>query len=276
MNLSRRRLGPVLAGVAGILACRAAAAQTAPEPRLRWQLNAPQAGWCIHFLLEPREAAKDLPRGAVPVPARSASGLPAPVQRTVAEEPEYGAWVPSTLCLYVTQSITAANRQYDRGDGGQPIAFLYWGVAATHEGGGSGASSEAFRMLGTNSSALRRAMEIQSLPLEHVDIALRPIAETDDQRFQFKLHGATVFFDGHPRPDSSLSLDEPRTRAAYRGNSNTVWLVDLTLHPTSVSTLAGALRILGKHGLAKALDRSPVRFLGPSVAGGDGEVAFYR
>jgi hypothetical protein len=252
------------------------AAQDKPTPKVIWEVGAPKAGWCIHFLMEPESATKDLTRGHRLIPAREATGLPEPVRRLITEEPEYAEWVPAELCTYVAEAVWTDNRRFDRGDGGQPIAFLYWGISATGNGAGVDTGRVALRVFATNSSGLQRIMEIQSVPIDRVNISVKPVPETDDLQYTLKLEGATILFDGHPRADSTLTVAARTQSGVFQGNNNSLWGVTMSFTPTTVSGMAGSLRITGKHGLAKALNRSPIRLLGAVFAGGKGEVAFSR
>jgi len=224
--------------------------------------------------MDPKEAGEDMVKGYHPVIARNAAGLPGPIQRLIASEPEYAEWVPSRLCTYTVESVTANRRSFAKGDGGQPLAFLYWGVAAGQEGQPSDSGGMTFRVLATNSSGLHRVMEVNAFPMDRVPISLKPLPGGEDQQFQLKLEGATIFFDGHPRPDSTLQVAPERQSAGYRGNNITVWQVDLNLSPATIAAMSGALRIQGTRGLAKLLNQSPIRLLGPVISGGTGEVLF--
>jgi hypothetical protein len=271
--------GLVLLVVAGS-APAAAQEGEAPASGITWEVGAPKAGWCLHFLMEPKDAAKDLVRGHRLVLAGEAEDLPAQLHRLVTEEPQYAGWAPAELCTYVAEAIWVDGRRFDRGDGGQPIAVLYWGVSATsaEEGTGAGAHGKiSLRVLATNSSGMRRAMEIRTVPIDRVQIEVVPVKESDeDEEFLLKLEGATIIFIGHPSPDSTLAVAERSRTGAYMGNNKSVWGVEFSFLPGQVDAMAGALRIIGKRGLAKLLDHSPIRLLSPILSEGRGTVRFTR
>jgi hypothetical protein len=271
----------VLPGVVCLILCGQAGALAAqegpPANSITWEVGSPKAGWCIHFLMEPKTAVKDLARGFRLVLAREAAGLPRPVSRLITEEPEFADWAPAELCTYIAEAIWVDGRRFDRGDSDQPVAVLYWGVAAASAGGGlPDAGGLSLSVLATNSSGIQRAMEMRTVPIDKVQIEAGRVAESEDDQIMIKLDGATITFTGHPRQDSTL-ITAIRTRTAgYMGNNRALWGVTFTFHPEDVSAMAGALRIVGKRGLAKALDRSPIRLLSPILSGGRGTVTFTR
>jgi hypothetical protein len=274
--------GTLLPGLVGLLLSSPSAAVSAQEggpsaTSITWEVGTPKAGWCIHFLMEPTTAVQDLARGHRLVPAHEATGLPTAVRRVVADEPQYADWTPAELCTYVAEVIFVDGRRFDRGDGGRPIALLYWGVsAATAEGSGPDSGRVSLRVLATNSSGLQRAMQVRQVPIDRVDIDLLPVKESDDQQFLLKLEGATIAFIGHPRQDSTLTVGTRSQTGAYMGNNKALWTVRFNFQPGEVAAMAGALRITGKRGLAKALNRSPIRLLSPILSQGKGTVSFDR
>jgi hypothetical protein len=50
----------------------------------------------------------------------------------------------------------------------------------------------------------------------------------------------------------------------------------LTLTPEWTKAMVGSLRVEGKDDLAVAIKASPIRFVGPAVVGGGGELVFGR
>jgi hypothetical protein len=245
--------------------------------RITWEVGTPKAGWCIHFLMEPKTAVQDLARGHRLVLAREATGLPAPVRRLLTDEPQYADWAPAELCTYIAEAIWVDGRRFDRGDGGHPIAMLYWGVsAASTDEGGADSGKMSLRLLATNSSAVRRAMDVRQVPIDRVQIDVLPVKESDDEEFLLRLEGATIAFIGHARQDSTLTVGERSRTGAYMGNNKSLWTVNFSFHPGEVAAMAGALRIIGKRGLAKVLDQSPIRLLSPILSQGRGTVSFDR
>ena len=242
------------------------------EAKVRWAIGNPKVGFCLHFMMSPEEAAKNLVRGQRLVLARDAAGLPDPVRRVVAEQPEFEGWVGSQLCVVYPEAIWVNNKRFDRGDGGTPLSVAMWGVSSA-----GGESEFSIRTLATNSAPLKRAMEAELIPMERADIDLSPISESEDERYSFKFDGAQITLDARARTDSVNVENIPfPSRAALRGLNNSLWSVAIDLKPTRIGTMPGSLRVQGKHGLGNVLLRSPVRFVDKVIAGGTGEIRFIR
>lgn len=260
-----------LLGLALLVSSHHAAAQSG-ETKVRWTVGNPKIGLCLHFLMDPDAAAKSLVPGQRLAPAREAARLPDALRRVLADQPEFEAWVPSQLCVIYPEAIWVNNKRFDEGDGGTHLALAIWGVSSAGEAG-----SISMRTLASNSAALKRAMEADLIPMQRVDLNVGPISESEDERYVFKLEGATITLDGHARTDSVSVENVPFTSGgALRGLNNTRWTVVLDLKPTRIGTMPGALRVQGKHGLGAALLKSPIRFVDKVFAGGTGEISFAR
>ena len=260
-----------LLGLALLVSSHQAAAQSG-ETKVRWTVGNPKIGFCLHFLMDPDAAAKNLVPGQRLALAREAAGLPDALRRVLADQPEFEAWVPSQLCVIYPEAIWVNHKRFDEGDGGAHLALAIWGVSTAGEPG-----SISIRTLASNSAALKRAMEADLIPMQRVDLNVGPISESEDERFDFKLEGAVITLDGHARTDSVSVENVPFTSGgALRGLNNTRWTVVLDLKPTRIGNLPGALRVQGKRGLGAALLHSPIRFVDKVIAGGTGEVSFTR
>lgn len=274
------RLGLVSSGLACLLAVQVAPLSAQDERKvnaINWEVGSPKAGWCIQFLMDAESAADGLAKNHRVVHARDVSGLPPAISRLLSDEPEYADWVPAELCTYTAEAIWVDGRRFDRGNGNQPIAAVYWGIAAANsEEGSSDPGHLSLRYLGTNSSSLRRAMDTKTVPIDEVELKIIKVPESTDEELTLKLEGATITYVGRPRPDSSATPASQSRGAGYMGNNKTLWAVNIQFNPTAVSAMSGALRILGKRNLAKALDHSPIRLLSPMISGGKGSVAFTR
>lgn len=259
------------------LAVPGRAQEKAGADTVGWTVIGPKAGWCLNFLMEPKDAVDDLARGFRLVSAREAKGLSPAIARLITDEPAYAEWIPSEVCTYVAEAISLGNRRFDRGDGGQPIAVLYWGVAAASaEGGSTELDQVSLRSFGSNSSGLQQNMGTRGIPIDRIQFEVRPVPESSDQEYLLKLKSATISYSGQPRPDTAAQA-APRLRVGtLTGNNRALWTVRMEWTPTAVGGMSGALRVVGKRGLAKALNRSPIRLLSPAVIGGVGQVTLTR
>lgn len=257
--------GPPLLAQSGGAAAR--------EPKVAWELGAARGGWCVHFLISPKAAGDLLLRGARAVPAREDPGLPAAVRRVISDEPTYADWIPSQVCTWYTDGISANHRGYERGDGGKQLALFWWGLTASGERTGN-RPGLSLVVLGTNSSGLKRQMQLEFVEMERLEINRVPVKESEDEEFSFKLDRTTVAFAGHPRPDSTLAVAPVAYQSMVKGEDNRLWLVAFQARPTEIAGLSGSLRIQGKGELARSLTESPIRLIGNIVTGGAGRVEF--
>ncbi len=277
MRISLHRLAPLLLLVGMVAPAGTAAAQeSGTADPLAWEVGRASAGWCVHFLMEAKEAKDGLARGHRLVLASEATNLPPALQRILQEEPKYADWVPSEVCTYFVDAVWAGARRFDKGDKNTPLALTYWGIAAA-EGQGPWQGQMSLRVVGTNSFPLVRMMEVQNMHLDRIAIDRDPdpIAPEDSQ-YVIKMEGATITFIGHQNPDTVATLGPVKETGVFDGPINSVWTMAFSYTPDRVATLGGSVKIVGKRALAKALNASPIRLLGTSLIGGKGSVGFTR
>jgi hypothetical protein len=245
--------------------------------QLNWEVGPASVAWCVHFLLEPKEAAKELTGDLRPVTAATVPDLHPALKRAIADEPKYSDWTPAELCTYFVASVTVGGKSYERGDKNVPLALTYWGVAATR-GEAAWDGTLFLRMLGSNSYSFVRSMQVAKLPMEKVNIDAREIRGNEEDRLYYiKFNGATIQLTGHFNPDSTGAPGTPRkVSGVIPGPIQTVWTTTLSYTPEKDGTMAGSLQVFGKRGMAKALNKSPIRLIGPALAGGSGQVLSRR
>lgn len=262
----------LVAGLAGFVTPIRLVAQASPaEVKVRWSLGTSSGAWCVHFLVSPADAEQHLPRGYRPIPAAETVGIPPAVARAASDEPEYAGWVPARACVVFLASVGIGDRQYGRGDGGKELALFWWGVSAAGDHLPRETGGLALRQLATNSSGLKRQMELELVRMERIDIDKAPIKESEDERTRVRFNDSELAFDGHPRPDSTLKPSLIHELGAMSGDGNKVWVFDVSMQPTTIAGLSGALRFQGRDDLTKLLSRSPIRLLGSLTSGGSGE-----
>ena len=108
---------------------------------------------------------------------------------------------------------------------------------------------------------------IGKVPAEDVN----GVPSTED-RFQVKLGGTTMTWDGHLAGDSVSASRPVEIRWAASGERGAVVTGALTWRAKYSRAMAGSLTIDGNKALAKALRESPTRFAGPAYRGGGGDV----
>jgi len=135
----------------------------------------------------------------------------------------------------------------------------------------------------TNNGRLERAGQVNGLDLRTVQSTGREIDNEDDAsappigiRYQLKLGKTLLTWDGRVVSDSTRAngpmSSEWRADSRRRGPMT----ARLTLTPEWTKAMAGSLRVEGDDDFAQAIKASPIRFVGPAVLGGGGELAFGR
>jgi hypothetical protein len=277
LNLSRTLVPLALAAVLG--GSRLVAQAPAPNEmgRISWSLGAASSGWCVHFLSEPKEAAKEVTGGRRVVPASAAEGIHPALKRAIADEPNYAEWVPSELCTYTLASVQVGEKLYERGDKGVPLTITFWGVAVS-DGEGAWDGQVFLKAAGSNSYPLARAMQVQRLPMEKISVDLKPIQGNDEDHIYItKFNKATIQFTGHFNPDTTgAAVAERKIVGLLPGPIQSEWTSTITYQPEKIGTMAGSMQVFGSRGLAKLLNKSPIRLIGPAFTGGSGTALYVR
>jgi hypothetical protein len=244
--------------------------------RARWRLSEMRKTFCVQWLLNPDSLRRPLPRGARLLPAATSSDLHPALRGVVANQPEYRNWTPSALCFYRMGGLVADARTIDGGSDTTRLPVLgVWTVAA--ETGAAGPRTVALE-LRANSGDMREAGRRAGLELERLDVAVGPVLREDGQprpdqtRYQIRFGKTILVWDGR------MSDDTARTTSPVAWDWQAVrekggWLTGaLTLTPAVSSLMIGSLRVEGKDPLARALQASPIRYVGPAYQGGEGEL----
>jgi hypothetical protein len=277
MMSTRCRTGWSTLLLAGTLAQPLAAQAPESMGQVAWEVGGGSVGWCVQFLLEPKEAVKELTAGYRPVAASSTDAIHPALKRAIADEPKYAEWVPSELCTWFVGSVTAERKKYERGDKNATLAITWWGVAASQgEAGWDGRFW--LRMMGSNSYPLVRAMQVAKLPLEKVTIDEEAIKGNEDDRLYFtKFNRATIQLTGRFTPDSTDAPAAPRKLVGFMpGPLQSMWTTDMNLAPAKAGMMSGSLQIFGGRGMAKVLRNSPIRLISLAMSGGTGAIQFSR
>jgi hypothetical protein len=246
-----------------------------------WQIEGLRTGFCVQLLVDPARLGVTIPGGSRALRADAIEDLSPVLRNVVSTQPEFAALTPSTICLYYMETVDVGALRVTERDPRKAPMIGVWALAAADTGGG-GRKDVALRLF-TNSGRLERAGQVNGLDLRTVRSTVREIHREDDPttppigtRYQLKL-GKTMLTWEERRVDDS-------TRAT--GQLSVNWRADsrkqggmtarLVLIPEWTKAMAGSLRVEGKDDFATAIKGSPVRFVGPAVLGGGGELAFGR
>jgi hypothetical protein len=271
----------VVLSLAVALAAAPLKAQDNASDVITWELEGLRSAFCVQLLLDPgSELLHDLPSGWRAVPASAVSNLHVSLRGVIEGQAQYASWSPSRLCFTTVDTIRAKDFSLADKSGRRPQLFGYWTVLAA---GPSGTPQDVALDLFTNSDRLAHSARLAGQQLHEARLTVGKVPAEDengvpssDDRFQVKLSGAVVTWDGHLAGDSAAAAEPVVQTWSVSGMRGGLSTGTLTLSPARSQPMAGSLKVDGKTDLAKALRASPTRFAGPSFRGGGGKVTFAR
>lgn len=271
----------VLLSLAVALIATPLKAQDTESGATTWELEGLRSAFCVQLLLDPAsELMHDLPAGWRAVPASADTNLHVSLRSVIEGQTEYAAWSPSRLCFTTVDTIRTKEFSLADKSGRRPQLFGYWTVLAA---GPSGTPQDVAIDLFANSGRLIRSARLGGQQLHEARLTVGKVPAEDengvpssDDRFQVKLNGTVVTWDGRLAGDSAAVADPIEDTWSVTGMRGGVVTGSLTLAPARSQPMAGSLKVDGKNELAKALRASPTRFAGPSFRGGAGKVTFAR
>jgi hypothetical protein len=270
-----------LTGIAsGPLAAQDEKEQDEELDRVR-RIEGLQTGYCVQLLLDPAKLDVSIPQGARPLRADAVQDLSPVLRNVIANQPEFAGWTPSKICMYYMETVDVGSlRVTERNPEEAPMVGV-WSLLAAD--GAADAPKEVALRLFTNNGRLERAAEVSGLDLRKVRSEVRTIPNEDDpaappigvQR-TVRLNKTLLTWEGR-RVSDSARVRAPLTME-WRADSKRrgPMTARLALSAEWSKGMAGSLRVEGEDDFAEAVKASPVRFVGPAVMGGSGELAFGR
>ena len=251
------------------------AGQLAPDERDTWRLAGLATGFCVQFLIDPAsEAVRHLPAGYSLLSAAQTPDLHISLRSVTESQPQFGAWAPSSLCLYAVDSVHTAEFTLADKSGRRPYLLGVWLVNAADQ---SGQPTHIALDLFTTTDRLVRAARRSGVAMHDARLTLGKVPAEDeegrpstDDRFQVRRGKTTVTWDGRPAGEETRVQAEMPATWALDGGAGARITGGLSLTPAVSRPMAGSLKIDGKDALAKALRASPTRFAGPEYRGGEG------
>jgi hypothetical protein len=246
-----------------------------------WRIGGLSNGFCVLLLVDPQVASRSLPDGLQLVPAGEANDLHPALKSELQSQPALGAWSPSHLCFYSMDTVQTDDDILADKKGRKSQLFALWTVSAAETA--SGKRRDVALLLLTNNDRLIRSGRIAGQVIHEVKAKLGKVPEVDesgvpssDDRFEVKVGKTLVTWDGHQPADSARASGSVEIDWASKPSGAGKGIGSLTLTPQWASPMVGSLKVVGKDDLAKALQGSPVRFVGPLYRGGGGEVRLER
>jgi hypothetical protein len=261
------------------------AQEEAKEEQLNrvWQIEGLHTGFCVQLLLDPKQLDFTIPSDIRLLRADSIQDLNPALRALVSGQPEFAAWTPSTICLYYMETVDAGPVRVSERNLKKAPMIGVWALAAADATGG--ARKDLALRLFTSSGRLERAGKLSGLDLRTVRSKVLDLRNEEDPdasappigiRYELKLGKTLLTWDGR-RVGDSTRANGP-VASEWRSNSKRRGAVTarLVLTPEWTKSMVGSLRVEGKDDFADAIKASPIRFVGPAVLGGRGELAFGR
>ena len=263
-----------------VLGATPASAQDDADDAKLWRLDELHQGFCVHFLVDPAAVARQLPRGARPLPAERISDLHPALRSEIAMQPEFTAWAPSQLCLFYFGQVDAAGMRVSNDDRRKAPLLGIWTVAAADSA--SGKRQDVALEVFTNSSRLESSGRNLGLDLRQVRTGIGVVPEdeegrpSEEERYTVRLDKTLITWDGRPAADSAPMAAPPVYTWRAEGRRGGWVNGAFTLAPRLTGGMIGSLKVEGKDALATMLKKSPLRFVGPWYHGGSGTLNLSR
>jgi hypothetical protein len=262
-----------------VASCCAAslAAQTAKTPKDAqvWELQGLRTGYCVRFLLDPRQAPGTPKNEFVLLRADRDPHLHPALRQVVATQPEFASWAPSKLCFFYLDAVQIGSERVADKNRRKPQMMGLWSIATAVRQ--TGAQRDYVVDLYVGRGKLRRVAEGAGVPLEEVESSVSDAADTIPAMYSTKVGNALLVWNGRPAGDSmrvTQPISESWSMLGLR--SLGIWQTELEFTPQWSQPLVGSFRVEGKGDLAKALKASPIRFVGPLYRGGGATLRFSR
>jgi hypothetical protein len=274
-KLRTRWLGVIC--LVAVLGPSSLAAQDAPEAAVEWSLDRLGLGFCVDFLMDSTEAGKQIRKrnkAFAAVPARSYARLHPALRGLIDRRDEYAHWVPSTQCFIGADTLRVGARATSYDDPDVKVMVGFWGIAARPHDDPMSDSVMLAPFLFTNHHRVDRNSQVEGLEVETLEDGWKDDETPGDRVYQIRVKNSDIRWVGHPSGDP-FEGEPVRWTLAVRGTRSSEWLVEIDLRPEERQYVVGALQVLGKDDLSKALQGSPMRMVGPAFRGGSGTFRFY-
>ena len=239
-----------------------------------WTLEGLSTGQCVRFLLDPRSVRRGPYEKVLLLPAGKDESLHPALRSVIQEQPDFAAWISSSLCLYYGNALNLGARRFGGKDPRKRQMIGTWTAAASEPG--SGARRDILLDFVAVGGGLSEAATNAKVKLSEAQSSVSKVPATDNDLYVVRIRGTLLTWNGRPVGDSTRVEQPIQELWLGKGTSGTVWRIQSTFKPEWSQALVGMLSVEGKDDLAKSLKASPIRFVGPAYRGGGGELSFSR
>ena len=240
----------------------------------KWLLEDARGSFCVWYLADPAIAPKLAPKGTALTPAGTGAGLPPAVVRVIRDEPQFASWIPAVICVGRYGAVTVDGETAGRARDDRSILLMTHAIAAAAPRGQSGAAYYLLE-LSTDNGNVARLAEAAGIRIERRELDVIPAREGRDDVLTIRVEKAKLIWSGHATGESRVEATQPMS-FGLAGMRTSNRRLDASFAPDTSRLVVGQLRVEGKDDLAKALKASPIRWVGPILAGGRGEWLFTR
>jgi hypothetical protein len=239
-----------------------------------WSLDGLRAGYCVNFLMNPKDADDELKQGFLLLRADQDRSLHPALRQVIHAQPEFGAWVPSRLCFYYVDAVSIGDRRIADKNARKVQMLGAWSIATVEQGGGG--RRDLVRDLYTSRERVKSAAATKLVPVQEAEAGFRAAKDTSSAEYNQKIGKVRLVWIGRAAGDSTRVAQPIVESWRVAGLRGAPWSAQLALSPVWQRGLVGSLRVEGKGDLAEALKSSPIRFVGPFYYGGKGQLSFTR
>ena len=246
-----------------------------------WTIERLHTGFCVQLLVDPAQLDVPFSRSARPLRAEAIETLNPVLKTVIANQPEFAAWSPSSICLYYMETVDLGGIRVNERELSKRPLLVVWSMAAADVEGG--ARRDVVLRMFTNTGRVERAGQVSGLDIRSIRSTVDVMENEEDPKappvgilYQLKLGKTLMTWNGRRVADSTRA--EGSTTAAWRADSRRRGPMSarLQLNPEWTQPMVGSLQIEGDDDFARAVKGSPIRFVGPAMLGGTGELAFGR
>jgi hypothetical protein len=239
-----------------------------------WAFDGLRAGYCVSFLMNPKDADDEVKHGFLLLRANQDSSLHPALRQVIQAQPEFGAWAPSRLCFYYVHAVSVGDRRIAEKNPRTVQMLGVWSIGTVEQG--SGGRRDLVRELYASRDRVKSAAAADLIPVREADAGFRPARDTSSHEYNQKIGKDRLVWIGRTAGDSTRVAEPIVESWQVPGLRGAAWSAQLILSPGWQWGLVGSLRVEGKGDLADALKSSPIRFVGPFYSGGKGQLRFSR
>ena len=271
--LTRIGVGVAVATISSACLMAQAPGKQVKEERV-WNLQGLRAGYCVRFLVDPKDAAGELQDGFLLLRADQDTTLHSALRQVIHDQPEYASWTPSNLCVYYTDAVTLGGTRIAEKNARIAQMLGVWTMATVEQR--SGTRRDLVLDSYASRDRLRTAASTNLVQLHEAEVGFRAPTDTSGTEYRQKIGKTELIWTGRAAGDSTRVEHPSVEKWQMAGSRGVIWSVDFSFTPTWARALAGSFRVEGKGNLANRLRESPIRFVGPFYHGGGALVHFAR